>query len=94
MTWTDIDNTSLNKDEAKKHNAEKRREAAELAQTYHRVFHNEDGEKVLEDLTKRFLWNNDTSFSSLNVNYEAAYHNGESGVVKFIANQLQQAEIL
>tara|TARA_Y100001938_G_C8090566_1_gene434777 strand:+ start:2370 stop:2654 length:285 start_codon:yes stop_codon:yes gene_type:complete len=94
MTWNDIDNTSLNKDEAQKHNAEKRREAAELAQSYHRLFQTKDGERVLEDLTKRFFWNNDTAFGSPNVNYEAAYHNGEAGVVKFIVNQLQQAEIL
>jgi|TARA_R100001224_G_scaffold86575_2_gene55677 hypothetical protein len=94
MTWTDIDKTSLDSQGANNQNAERRREAAELAQAYHRTFQSKDGERVLEDLTKRFLWNNDTSFGSDNVNYEAAYHNGETGVVKFIANQLQQAEIL
>ena len=94
MTWTDIDNAPLDAKAATDQNAERRREAAELAQAYHRLFQTKDGERILEDLTKRFLWNNDTSFGSPNVNYEAAYHNGETGVVKFIANQLQQAEIL
>jgi hypothetical protein len=53
-----------------------------------------EGKRVLEDLTQRFIFQNNTPFGSENANYESAYHNGESGVVKFLINQIQQAEIL
>ena len=32
--------------------------------------------------------------NSENINYESAYHNGEAGVVKFLINQMKQAEII
>jgi len=48
---------------------------------------------VLADLTQRFIFQNATPFGSQNPNYEAAYHNGESGVVQFLINQVQQAEV-
>ena len=94
MSWEEIDKASVDTGASSKHNAEKRAQAAELAKTYNRCFGSDDGKRVLSDLTARFIYNNDTPFASENVNYEAAYHNGESGVVKFVINQIQQAEIL
>jgi hypothetical protein len=93
VTWDNLDGL-MDEEEAKKANAEKRREQAELAQAYHRVFEGPDGERVLQDLTTRFVWENNTSLGSQNIEYEAAYHNGEGGVVKYIANQISQAAIL
>ena len=94
MSWEEIDKASVDTGASSKHNAEKRAQAAELAKAYNRCFGSDDGKRVLSDLTARFIYNNDTPFASENVNYEAAYHNGESGVVKFVINQRQQAEIL
>ena len=94
MSWEEIDKASVDTGASSKHNAEKRAQAAELAKAYNRCFGSDDGKRVLSDLTARFIYNNDTPFASENVNYEAAYHNGESGVVKFVINQKQQAEIL
>ena len=94
MSWDEIDKVSVNPDAAKQQNAAKRSQAAELAKAYNRCFNSEEGKKVIADLHKRFIYDNNTSFGSPNVNYESAYHNGESGVVKFIINQINQAEIL
>jgi len=94
MSWDEIDKAAVNTKAAKKHNAEKRSKAAELAKAYNRCFADDNGKKVIEDLHQRFIYNNDTPFNSSNANYEAAYHNGESGVIKFIINQINQAELL
>jgi len=94
MSWDTINKATTNAEEAKVVNAEKRQAAAELAQAYNQCFSGDIGKRVLEDMTRRFIFNNDTPFGASNVDYEAAYHNGESGVVKFIINQMQQAEIL
>jgi|TARA_R110000803_G_scaffold117048_1_gene185593 hypothetical protein len=94
MSWESIDKASLNQEAVNKATKEKRAESAELAKAYHRCFDSEEGKKVFADLHKRFIHDNDTSFGSPNPNYEAAYHNGESGVVKFILNQITQAKIL
>ena len=66
----------------------------DLAKSYHRVFTTDDGQRILSDLTKRFVYENDTSFGSENIDYEAAYHNGEAGVIKFVINQMKHSEIL
>ena len=94
MSWDEIEKASVNPDAAKKQNAAKRSQAAELAKAYSRCFNSEEGKQVIADLHKRFIYDNDTSFGSINADYEAAYHNGESGVIKFIINQINQAEIL
>jgi len=94
MSWDEIEKASVDSGASSKHNAEKRAQAAELAKAYNRCFGGEEGKRVLSDLTARFIYNNDTSFASDNINYEAAYHNGEAGVIKFVINQIQQAEIL
>jgi hypothetical protein len=92
MTWENIDQLSDSKT-AKKQAELRKRNANDLAKAYHRVFTTDDGARILTDLTKRFVYDNDTSFGSENINYESAYHNGEAGVVKFLINQMRQAEI-
>jgi|TARA_R110000765_G_scaffold11851_1_gene37290 hypothetical protein len=92
MTWSDVENVSSK--DAQRKQQEFRSNAADLARAYHRGFSGENGQRLIEDLTKRFIFNNDVSFGSNNINYEAAYKNGEAGVVKFIINQVTQAEIL
>jgi len=94
MSWDNINQATTDSEQAKVANAEKRRAAAELARAYSQCFSGDIGKRVLEDMTQRFIFNNDTPFSASNVDYEAAYHNGESGVIKFIINQMQQAKIL
>ena len=93
MSWNDVE-TKLDPKLAKKELDEHREKQASLAQSYSRTFTSQDGERILADLTKRFVYENDTSFGSGNINYEAAYHNGEAGVIKFIINQMKQAKIL
>jgi predicted Zn-dependent peptidase len=95
MSWEDLNgHHGFNKETAKKANNAAREKAAELAQAYNHCFATPEGKKVLEDLTQRFIFQNNTPFGSENANYESAYHNGESGVVKFLINQIQKAEIL
>ena len=91
MSWKNIDRASS---EAKSQYAEEQRiKTIELARAYNGCFSTPEGKKVLEDLTSRFIYSNDTPFESQNVNYEAAYHNGESGVVKYVINLIQQAKV-
>tara|TARA_A200000159_G_C7337275_1_gene345626 strand:+ start:3566 stop:3850 length:285 start_codon:yes stop_codon:yes gene_type:complete len=94
MSWEQIDEASSDDAASKKANAKQRQAIVDLAKAYHRCLTTDDGKRVLEDLTKRFIYSNDTSFNSPNVNYESAYHNGEAGVIKFIINQIQNAETL
>jgi predicted Zn-dependent peptidase len=95
MSWEDLNgHHGFNHETAKKANNAAREKAAELAQAYNHCFATPEGKRVLEDLTQRFIFQNNTPFGSENANYESAYHNGESGVVKFLINQIQQAEIL
>ena len=91
MSWENIEGQGP---EAKKQQAQAREKQAELAKAYARCFNTDDGQKVLEDLTRRFLLDNATALSSQNVAYEAAYHNGEAGVIRMIIHYIQQAERL
>ena len=92
MSWDSIDTD--NKEAVSKLKEEQRMKALEIAKAYSACFSTSEGKKVLEDLTTRFIYNNDTPFCSQNINYESAYHNGEAGVVKFLINQMKQAEII
>lgn len=94
MTWDDIEQQQVNDAEAKLAKEKKLEKARALATAYHRLFSTEDGQKVLEDLMDKFVMSNDTPLGSHNINYEAAYHNGEAGSVKYILNQIKKAEIL
>jgi hypothetical protein len=93
MSWSEI-NQSADPDVAKKQAGIRKQNAVDLAKSYHRVFTTDDGARILSDLTKRFVYDNDTSFGSENIDYEAAYHNGEAGVIKFVINQMKHSEIL
>ena len=89
MTWETIEGASP---DAKRQKAKAQEQITELTKAYARCFNTEDGQKVLEDLTRRFLFDNSTALSSQNVAYEAAYHNGEAGVIRMIIHYIQQAE--
>ena len=91
MSWEKLE---LDQEESNKKKAEIREKQVELAKAYHRCFSTDDGFKVLEDLTNRFVIDNNTPMTSQNIEYEAAYHNGEGGVVKFILHLIKQAERL
>lgn len=73
---------------------EQKQKASDLAKHYHRCFKTDAGQKVLEDLTNRFIMLNDTDIDAKNVTYEAGFHNGEGSTVKHIILMIQQAEIL
>jgi len=91
MSWDDLE---VNESKAKEAQSAIRERQSELAKAYNRCFGTDDGIRVMEDMTKRFLLENDTSLAAQNINYEAAYHNGESGVMRYIVHQIQQAEKL
>jgi len=91
MSWDDLE---VNEDKAREAQSAIRERQVELAKAYNRCFGTDDGQKVLKDMTKRFLLENDTSLAAQNINYEAAYHNGEAGVMRYIVHQIQQAEKL
>ena len=80
--------------DAKEQKAKAKEKITEITRAYARTFNTEDGQKVLEDLTRRFLFDNSTALTSQNVAYEAAYHNGEAGVIRMIIHYIQQAERL
>ncbi len=96
MSWNEIDQASS--PEAKKASekaaADKKQAESDLAKAYNRCFKTREGQKVLNDLTQRMIYNNDTALNVPNINYEAAYKNGEAGVVKFIIHQITRAEVI
>ena len=79
MTWESIEGSNEGAHKA-------------AAEAYSRCFATEDGQKVVEDLTRKFLLDNSTDLGARNVEYEAAYHNGEAGVIRMIVHYIQQAE--
>lgn len=85
MSWD-----SLNIDvQQSKHESSK---AKQMEDAYKQVFSTDLGKKVLDDLTKKFIWNNDTAHNEQNVNYVAAYHNGEAGAIKYIHHIINKVE--
>jgi len=91
MSWEELDKTQK---QGSKQAKEAREAAATLAKNYAICFGTEQGKYVLQHLVNEFVMGSDTSFSSQNINYEAAYHNGESGAIKYILNQIKRAQIL
>ena len=91
MSWDKL-NTATDSKALEKQAEQIQKKALEMAIAFNECFESPAGQKVLEHLTSRFIFDNDTMFESPNVNYEAAYRNGEAGVVKFIINQIQQAK--
>lgn len=91
MSWQEINSESK---DTEKRIKEQKAKASELAKRYSRVFESEDGQKVLEHLNQLFIYANDIPFNAENINYQAAYRNGEAGVIKFIINQISKAKTL
>ncbi len=88
MSWEDLENNQdVNEANKKAHE-----EALTLAKNFNRCFTTPEGTVVIEHLTRRFLVENDTPLHSNNINYEAAYHNGEAGLVRYLLNQITKAE--
>ena len=94
MTWKERENTGATKEEIEHAQKLARQASADLAQAYSRCFNTKDGERVLTDLTNRFIMSNDMALDAKNPEYEAGYHNGESGVVRLIIHQITQARKL
>lgn len=94
--FKDIDElTSKERLESAEHaKANQRAEAASLVQAYARLFKTDDGQKVLGDLSQRYLYNNGIDMSFDNINYRAAFANGEAEVIKQIINNMQSAEMI
>jgi hypothetical protein len=94
MSWEQLDASRIDP-EARERQANKQREDMEaLTKAYYRCFSTEDGIKVMEDLSKKFIMGNDTPFDASNIEYQAAYHNGETGVVKFMIEQINRSSKL
>jgi hypothetical protein len=91
MSWESLE---IDQEKANKSKEQIREKQVELAKAYARCFSTDDGFKVIEDLSRRFLLDNNTPLNSQNINYEAAYHNGEAGAIKFILHLVRRAEKL
>lgn len=88
MGWDKLTTENKSKQAAE----EQRLKALALAQKCHRVFSTDDGQELLAHLTNHFVIHNDTPINSPNITYEAGYHAGEAGVVRYIIHQMQRAE--
>lgn len=86
MPWSEL-NSKIPEKQIEEH----REKAAKLAQKYARCFGSDDGRAVLDHMVNTFIMSNDTPFETANINYQAAYKNGEAGLVKFILNQIKRA---
>jgi len=89
MSFEDLD---VDTKEIDQRASEFREKQVELFKTFHRTFTTDDGKKVLDFLTKRFLIDNVTPVDFPNVDYLAAYKNGEAGIVRVILSYISQAE--
>lgn len=89
MPWSDLETKDST---AQVKEAQER--AAKIAKQYARCFETDDGKAVLEDLVSNFVMSNDLPFEATNINYQAAYKNGEAGLVKYILNQIKRASII
>lgn len=91
MGWEDIENTGS---QADKDNENRKQAIEDRAKLYYRVFKSDDGVKLLAEMTNQFLIHNYTDPAHPNVDYVAAYKNGEAGVIGYILKQLSIAESL
>lgn len=85
MSWEELSNTKTKGGEGKE-------KAESLAKSYSICFSTECGKTVLTHLVNSFIMESDTNLAAVNINYEAAYRNGEAGVVKHILNQIKRAQ--
>ena len=89
MSWEDLDQ-SKNKTAAK----ERQAQAEELSKQFSICFGSPSGQLVLTHLVNTFIMESNTNLAAPNIEYEAAYRNGESGAVKYILNQVKRAQNL
>lgn len=96
MSWDDINESTTpeSQSRAKQAAADKALADKSLAQAYARCFNTDDGKRVLADLTNKLIINNNTPMDSVNVQYVAAYKNGEKGAVNLIIHQITRAEVI
>jgi O-methyltransferase involved in polyketide biosynthesis len=87
VSWDELD---ISDESLLKSNKQSEEKQTALVRTYARAFSTDEGQKVIEDLTAKFIYNNNTPINATNINYEAAYHNGEAGVIKYIINIISQ----
>lgn len=92
MGWSDIDKAGQKTEEVKQKEEQAKAAQLSLAKQYARLFQTDDGQKVFQDLFNKFIMTNHTDLNSKNINYEAAYHNGESGVIHYIQHQITKAQ--
>lgn len=91
MTWNDIDTTNETREQAEGQAKERQAQELELCKKFKRVFSSQDGQAVFNHLFQKFVMQNATQLNAPNPNYEAAYHNGESGVIHYITNKMTKA---
>ena len=89
MSWNKLLDGG-NKERAAEAKARTAEERLALEQMFKRCFSTEDGEKVLQHLSQRFIYGNDVPLLSVNIDYTAAYKNGEAGLVKYIIHLLAE----
>jgi len=96
MSWDKINDASSReaKEAASKAQAERKEAVVALSKRYARCFSTEDGRAVLADLTNNLIINNNTPMDAVNINYMAAYKNGEKGVVNMIIHQITTAGVI
>jgi len=91
MSWEELNNSKVDTEK----NAKEAQEAqATIAKNYHHTFSTEQGKFVLDHLVTMYIMDSSIALNAENINYEAAYKNGESGVVKQILNQLKRAALI
>ena len=96
MNMTEINELTSkeSKEKAEQSKANQQALAASMAQAYARLFKTDDGQKVLQDLSQKYFYNNAIDMESRNIDYRAAFANGEAEVIKQIINNMQSAEVI
>ena len=91
MSWSDLDESKQSKEAKEKQAKERLAQDIEIAKKFNRMFTSDEGAIVYQYLFNRFVLENETDLNSKNIEYEAGYHAGEAGVVKFITHQMSKA---
>tara|TARA_R110000803_G_scaffold20234_1_gene52366 strand:- start:413 stop:703 length:291 start_codon:yes stop_codon:yes gene_type:complete len=96
MSWEDVNkhNSPESKAHAENSTKNQRQKESDLAKAYSRCFSTDNGKAVLADLYSRMVVGNTPDKNEANINYMAAYKNGESGAVSYIQQQIIRAEVI
>lgn len=92
MPWSDIEKAQLTDEQIEKQRKQQREKQLEIAKNYAHVFTEEIGQKVLSDLTNKFIMGNDMPLDAKNPEYQAGYHDGEASIVKYIIHMIKVAQ--